>query len=502
MWVILPGQTTHVGGPDGRWVTDMSKHLHSSPRLGRRGLVVAFAAVGLLAASVNPVVGQETQDSTPSTTAPPTTAAPTTSPETTAAPSTEAPTTAPSTTAPVDDGNETTESTDDSGQPTTTLATEEGSEEKTVATDEDGNPIIDIEDPGSHEESFETPPEVDVTVPPPEDPDGRYQGQGGYQAEQVLVSSVNEARVKLAAAEEEHLRAVSVVKTFRLRLKRLQAEQLELDEETTANLILLEEAELRLRARALSAFVRGGTMQVGDAVDPEGALDFEAQQTIADIVFEDDDELIRDYQETRDNLGRDALSLFDRTRTVADSLANAESDIVDLVADIEQAQRELEAFEAGSQIYISGVVFPIQWPYEVPLIDSWGFPRMTGTSDEHWHEGIDIFAPTGTPLLATERGIVTRIGSGRLGGMRLWLRGESGTDWYYAHLSGFAPGLTEGQVVEAGDVIGYVGNTGNAVGTPPHLHMQVHPNGGEPVNPYPLLFVVSTNELAEAGIEP
>ena len=121
---------------------------------------------------------------------------------------------------------------------------------------------------------------------------------------------------------------------------------------------------------------------------------------------------------------------------------------------------------------------------------------MTGTADAHWHEGIDLFAPAGTPLLATERGIVTKIGSGRLGGLRLWLRGESGTDWYYAHLSGFAPKLSEGQVVEAGDVLGYVGTTGNAVGTPPHLHMQVHPNGGDPVNPYPLLKVVSDRELA------
>lgn len=484
----------------------MSKHLHSFPRRGRRAAAAAVASLGLLAASISPVAGQETTDpNAPPTTAPTTTAAPTTAPPTTAAPTSEAST--PSTTAPADNGSETTGNADDSGQdgngqPTTTLATEEGDEEKTVATDEDGNPIIDIEDPASHEESFEAPPEVDVTVPPPEDPDGRYSGQGGYEPDQVLVSSVNEARVKLTEAEEDYVRAVSVVKTFRLRLKRLEAEQVNLDEDTRANLILLEEAELRLRARALSAFVRGGTMQVGDAVDPEGALDFEAQQTIADIVFEDDDELIRNYQETRENLGRDALSLFDRTRTVADSLADAEGDIAELVADIEQAKRELEAFEAGSQIYISGVVFPIQWPYEVPMIDSWGFPRMTGTADQHWHEGIDIFAPSGTPLLATERGIVTRIGSGRLGGLRLWLRGESGTDWYYAHLSGFAPGLTEGQVVEAGDIIGYVGNTGNAVGTPPHLHMQVHPNGGEPVNPYPLLFVVSNNELAEAGIDP
>jgi murein DD-endopeptidase MepM/ murein hydrolase activator NlpD len=165
---------------------------------------------------------------------------------------------------------------------------------------------------------------------------------------------------------------------------------------------------------------------------------------------------------------------------------------------IEQAELEARVFRAGSAIYIDGVVFPVQGDVEVPLIDSYGFARMTGTPDEHWHEGIDIFAPTGTALVAAERGVVSNIGTGRLGGARLWLRGESGTDWYYAHLSGFAPGLANGQVVEAGDLLGYVGTSGNAVGTPPHLHMQVHPGGGDPVNPYPLLNTVLEMEQEQA----
>ena len=110
---------------------------------------------------------------------------------------------------------------------------------------------------------------------------------------------------------------------------------------------------------------------------------------------------------------------------------------------------------------------------------------MTGTVYEHWHEGTDIFAPAGTPLLAVERGVVSRMGNEVLGGTILWLKGESGTSYYYAHLSAFAPGITPGMVVESGTVLGFVGNTGNARTTPPHLHFEIHPGGGAPINPYP-----------------
>ena len=208
--------------------------------------------------------------------------------------------------------------------------------------------------------------------------------------------------------------------------------------------------------------------------------------------------------EMRAELTGSVTSLLDRSQLVADYLADAEAGIADLDEAIDQAAIEYEAFRAGSEVFIHGVAFPIGGPYPTPLIDSYGFPRMTGTPDEHWHEGIDIFAPRGTPLVATERGIITKLGVGRLGGLKFWLKGESGSEWYYAHLDSFAPGLANGVVVEAGELVGYVGNTGNAVGTPPHLHMQLHPGGGRPVNPYPLLKVVSDLELAAiaAGTSP
>jgi murein DD-endopeptidase MepM/ murein hydrolase activator NlpD len=122
-----------------------------------------------------------------------------------------------------------------------------------------------------------------------------------------------------------------------------------------------------------------------------------------------------------------------------------------------------------------------------------------GTEYEHAHQGTDILAPKGTPLVACERGIVTEMGTDVLGGTKLWLKGESGTYYYYAHLSAFAEGLSDGTLVEAGDLVGLVGDTGNAKGGPAHLHFEIHPDGGEAVNPYPLLKVVDDlNQQAKA----
>ena len=155
-------------------------------------------------------------------------------------------------------------------------------------------------------------------------------------------------------------------------------------------------------------------------------------------------------------------------------------------------------FAAGSEIVISGFVFPVGDPHSFG--DSFGAPRMMGTQYEHAHQGTDILAPRGTPLLASERGIITKMGTGTLGGNKLWVKGESGTYYYYAHLSAFAEGLQNGDTVDAGELVGLVGNTGNASGGVTHLHFEIHPDGGPAVNPYPLLKVVDDlNQQAKAA---
>jgi murein DD-endopeptidase MepM/ murein hydrolase activator NlpD len=114
------------------------------------------------------------------------------------------------------------------------------------------------------------------------------------------------------------------------------------------------------------------------------------------------------------------------------------------------------------------------------LRDSWHARR----DGNRRHEGVDIFAARGTPVRATTEGIVMRVGSNRLGGQVVWVLGPGGQRHYYAHLDRFAD-ISIGQRIQPGTRLGYVGNTGNARTTPPHLHYGIYARSG-PVNPFPL----------------
>ena len=133
----------------------------------------------------------------------------------------------------------------------------------------------------------------------------------------------------------------------------------------------------------------------------------------------------------------------------------------------------------------SGWVFPVRGKHK--FTNDWGGSRSAGaTGGTGKHQGTDIFAARGTPVVAVEDGTITKIGRNTYGGNRIWLNGS----YYYAHLDGYAPGMRVGAKVKAGDVIGYVGNTGDARTTPPHLHFGYDPNGTHGQtweNPYPLL---------------
>jgi hypothetical protein len=107
--------------------------------------------------------------------------------------------------------------------------------------------------------------------------------------------------------------------------------------------------------------------------------------------------------------------------------------------------------------------------------DTFGTPRSDVPGG--WHHGDDIFAPLGAPLLACASGTIFSVGWNKIGGNRLWLRDRQGNEFYYAHLSAFSTLAKNGAEVNAGDVIGFVGNTGDAEGSPYHLHFEIHPVG-------------------------
>jgi murein DD-endopeptidase MepM/ murein hydrolase activator NlpD len=125
-----------------------------------------------------------------------------------------------------------------------------------------------------------------------------------------------------------------------------------------------------------------------------------------------------------------------------------------------------------------GGVCPVQG--RVRIGQGWGAPRDGG---RRRHQGIDLLAPAGTPLVAVADGRITRASDVErgLGGITLWLQDRAGTEYYYAHNQRNLVHL--GQRVRRGQVIAQVGATGNARGGPPHLHFQLHPGGGPPVSP-------------------
>ena len=135
----------------------------------------------------------------------------------------------------------------------------------------------------------------------------------------------------------------------------------------------------------------------------------------------------------------------------------------------------------------AGYVFPVYGASS--FTDTFRAPR----AGVGWHHGEDIFAPLGAPLLAVADGTVFSVGWNDRGGYRLWLRDRQGNQFYYAHLSAFSPLAVDGNEVKAGAVVGFVGNTGDAQGTPYHLHFEIHPVGLLPmgydgvVNAFPYL---------------
>jgi murein DD-endopeptidase MepM/ murein hydrolase activator NlpD len=217
---------------------------------------------------------------------------------------------------------------------------------------------------------------------------------------------------------------------------------------------------------------------------------------LVEALHDADRRTLDQYLEAKNAAGSDVDTIVDRLEDLNGQVIAARADSEAKAAGVQNGLRGVGTARSFGPTAISGFAFPVDEPHN--FISSYGFPRSGG----RLHQGNDIFAPYGTPLFACERGVVTKMGTDSLGGIKLWISGESGTSYYYAHLSAFAIGVVDGTVVEPGTVVGFVGNTGNAISTPPHLHFEIHPGGGPAIDPYPILKAADEATKALAAQQP
>ena len=377
---------------------------------------------------------------------------------------------------PPDSGSSTT------APPATTAPPPEGGEQPPPP--EDTTPTTPPDQAGDQDSPPESVPLSEETIPPPPgepvDP---------LAAERLIRRELRVAQAEVLQSAAEVEGAATLVDDLSDRLADLQQQLAHLDVAQQLKVQELEEAQVRFKERIANAVVRGNAAELDTVMTSQDGTLLEMRKVFLASVSEADSQSVADLQEAKAVIDQGVLDAVDAVAQTRRELRSARQALQDSLRINTERKFQLAVFSAGSEIVIRGFVFPVGEPYD--FIDSWGYPRMTGTEYEHGHQGVDIMSPFGTPLYAVERGMLIRVGTDVLGGTKLWLKGQSGTYYYYAHMQSYAEGMAEGVVVGAGDVVGYVGNSGNAQGGAPHVHFQVHPDGGDAVNPYGLLRVVA-----------
>jgi murein DD-endopeptidase MepM/ murein hydrolase activator NlpD len=306
----------------------------------------------------------------------------------------------------------------------------------------------------------------------------------GFAVASVLMPVASSQEPSPEEDREQLQQLGSELETTAARLERAQSELNELEaqlaavtQETSEAQERLAQAQLRLSQQAADLYRTGGR---GDALAPllgdQPPDTFARRMEYLDMVVDSGVDVVQE--------ARQAQQVYDGNLAQMEQLAAQERALVEeldsAAQELDNQFRTVEARVEGFGSVRDGVACPVGEPST--FIDSWGFARSGGRS----HQGTDILAPRGIPLFAYTDGVIedTQNTDSGLAGLYYYLRGDDGNVYFGAHMDTLS--VVPGQRVRAGEPIGTNGDTGNARGTP-HLHFELHPGGGRPVNPYSLV---------------
>jgi murein DD-endopeptidase MepM/ murein hydrolase activator NlpD len=256
----------------------------------------------------------------------------------------------------------------------------------------------------------------------------------------------------------------------------------------------VERIERRLSRRAVVAFTNGPASAIDILLSSASVTEFSDRLEFLGSMAQGDLDLALEHQNTQETLRRERddlkglseqqareVGVLDAARErIDDRLAAVQGLVNRLTEKYNEEQAAQKQQQLLGQRTLPGAAIqrcPVAGPNS--FVDSFGWPRVG-----HTHQGIDLIAAFGTPVVAAHSGTAS-FGSSSSGGLQAYVRTSGGTFTFYAHLSSFGNGGS----VSAGTVIGYVGSTGNA-GSTNHLHFEYHPGGGAAVNPYQMLRAV------------
>lgn len=252
----------------------------------------------------------------------------------------------------------------------------------------------------------------------------------------------------------------------------------------------IEERRAILAKRAVAAY-KGDYAYVSVLLDAQSPSELLNRVKFLERTSDKDRETIQGLLDEKSDLDQQEKAMSRLQVQQREKVAEMQSQQKDLGGKLGQMADVLSQLPQQQAIIVNGFVFPASPPFTF----SNDYGNYRAGPPVHGHQGTDVFCVWGSPLRAVEDGTITKMGRNGLGGERIWLSadranpGGTSNAYYYAHLSGYYPGLQVGSHVKAGDFVGFCGNTGNAATTPPHVHFEIHPSGadGPSANPYPTL---------------